>query len=197
MAENFDETQVFKFDVLNTSTYNDTPIKDVFTKGDSYITGQSFEILQTNPLNNVIYILMEKNSNKVIDSKYSFNGSFTFDDLEDNTNYNIIAIDNSMKYNGKYINVNVEKDLVKSLKIVKLYEVKHGNNYEYCFKLFSNGNPQVSISGQEFLSVANINDIYKITGSTNLTTFTYTIYVDDYITGVNVINKTLEVTYKE
>lgn len=180
-------TDIFK---INTIFYDDTyfkiseyklSIKDpkiIKDNINSYIEGQSFEKTEEVKHSPIKYIVETYKTKEIIEEYESSDGSFKFENLPDNENINLIVIDESKKYNGKYLkNIPVQLDYSKAMKIIRIYQI---NNTAH-IKIVFNGDPSAVAVFAQNATVEKIDtENYRLKGITG----PYTVTLHDYIDNV-------------
>lgn len=146
--------------------------------GSSYIEGQSFEKDESQVYNPIKYKVQLSRTDENISEFVSNDGSFKIENLPDNENINLIVIDESKKYNGKYLkNIPVQLDYSKAMKIIRIYQV---NNTAH-IKIVFNGDPSAVAVFAQNATVEKIDtENYRLKGITG----PYTVTLHDYIDNV-------------
>lgn len=158
---------------------NKTISEIVYTEKNSYIEGQSFDKDTTTKFSNVKYIVENSNSKEILYEVESNDGSFKIENLPDDKNINLIVIDESNKYNGKYLNnIPTQPDYNKKLKIIRVYQT---NNTAHIKIVFSGDPNALAIFIQNAtLEKIDINN-YKVIDITGSYTITLHDYVDEVL----------------
>lgn len=147
------------------------------TKKNSYIEGQSFEKSESVPYSSITYIIEDLNGTKIKEYN-SADGSFIIDGLVDNKPVNLIVIDTSKTYNGKYIqNIIPQIDLEKSMNIIRIYQTSD----TALFKIKFNGDLGAVALFATNATVEKIDvENYKIKNITG----SYTVTLHDYVDNI-------------
>lgn len=156
--------------------YNNEPNYNVKKITPYFVQGQSYEKDEKTIYSSVKYIATDSTGNYI--SEYtSTDGSFKLENLVEG-NINLIVIDESKKYNGKYLsNIQVELDYSKAMKIIRIYQV---NNTAH-IKIIFNGDPSAVAVFAQNATVEKIDtENYRLKGITG----TYTVTLHDYIDNV-------------
>lgn len=182
----------------NTKIYSKTEEIVSVEHGDSFFQGQSFEIKEPDKYNDITYMVVEAETNKLIKTYNSIDGSFNIEDLADNRKYNIIVIDNTKKYTGKYLdNIIPQVDDTKKTYVRKLYERRENGIYTAMFKLGFLGQPQVNLAAAPaYLSLIKADDTtYTVKGNTTDKVIKYELVLDDYRED-KLVQKIKQIEYK-
>ncbi len=153
-------------------------LKEIRDNLNSYIEGQSFEKDESQVYNPIKYKVQLSRTDENIAEFVSNDGSFKIENLPDNENINLIVIDESKKYNGKYLkNIPVQLDYSKAMKIIRIYQV---NNTAH-IKIVFNGDPSAVAVFAQNATVEKIDtENYRLKGITG----PYTVTLHDYIDNV-------------
>lgn len=173
--------------------YNNKTKKDFFNtihdkRNIYYLQGQSYENNENSLYKNISYTVLSTDGN-LLDKITSVDGGFFFNNL-DSEYVDLIAIDESNKYNGKYFkNIITATDYQKSLSIIQLNQY---NNSALLKIVHSGDNDKLEL-------ISNDGDVKRINNSNifrleNIKKFPYTITVYDFVEG-DVY--TLEKTYNK
>lgn len=198
MAEIFEEINLGLG--INQSWNIDPPVTPIETQeyGDSFFQSQTFEIKEDTKYNDVTYMVVEAETNKLVKTYNSTDGSFNIQDLIDNIKYNIIVIDNTKKYTGKYIdNIVPQVDDTKKTNVIKLYEKRENGVYTAGFKIHYLGQPQINLAAAPaYLSLIKADDTtYTVKGNTTDKVIKYELVLDDYRED-KLVQKIKQIEYK-
>lgn len=138
-------------------------------KDNYYIEGQSYEKNESQKYQQVKYIVERSIDKEILAEYISADGSFYIENLP-NEFINLIVIDESKTYNGKYIvNLNTQLDYKKSMDIIRIYENENSalirikfNGDESAVSVFAD-NASVSKVDNLYYRIDNIVGEYKIT----------------------------------
>lgn len=182
----------------NTMIYSLTKEIETQEHGDSFFQAQSFEIKEDTKYNDVTYMIVEAETNKLIKTYKSTDGSVNIQDLIDNRKYNIIVIDNTKKYTGKYIdNIVPQVDDTKKTNVIKVYEKRENGVYTAVFKIHYLGQPQINLAAAPaYLSLIKADDTtYTVKGNTTDKVIKYELVLDDYRED-KLVQKIKQIEYK-
>lgn len=171
-----------KYHIINAKLNDGIKIKN---PGNSYIEGQSFENTDEVKHSPIKYIVESSKTKEILEEYESTDGSFKIENLQDNENINLIVLDLSKKYNGKYIeNIPVQLDYSKAMKIIRVYQTTNTAHIKVKF----NGDPSAVAVLVENASIEKIDiENYLITGING----SYTVTLYDYVDNVWYIKESI------